>query len=159
MNPVFARALVRLYPQPWRQRYGEELESLLIEDEHPFKAAMNIAYAAAKEHLSPTRGLEAAPVAIPLRIVAKTPTAIIPLILMLAALTVVVAHAVRFGVVHERDEGAAAHLWQLLIACAGMESLFFAVLWLPKAARPALIVLAIFCALMLANFAAVYLLT
>ena len=38
------------------------------------------------------------------------------LALALAALAVVLGHIALFGVVREADEGAAAHIWQLLMA-------------------------------------------
>lgn len=39
----------------------------------------------------------------------------IPLALSLAGLVMVVVHALIFGVLHEADEGTAAHLFQLLM--------------------------------------------
>lgn len=159
MKPGLARVLVGLYPRPWRQRYGEELESLLVGEGNAVRAAMDIVLSAAKERLSPTCSPLATPVATPLRVVVKQPSAILPLSISLVALTVVLAHAAIFGVVHEKDEGAAAHLWQLLVAGAFSASIFFAIRWMPKAARQTLIVLLFICVLMLANFAAVYFLT
>jgi hypothetical protein len=46
----------------------------------------------------------------------KQPDAWIPLAMSLAALALVLGHALVYGVVHETDEGAAAHTWQLLMA-------------------------------------------
>jgi hypothetical protein len=77
----------------------------------------------------------------------------------LAALAVVLVHAAKFGVVHEHDEGAAAHIWQLLIAGQVPVIAFFAIKWLPRATRQALLALAILAAATLANFAAVFFLT
>ena len=46
----------------------------------------------------------------------KQPSAWIPITLSLAALAIVLGHAAIFGIVHETDEGTAAHLWQILMA-------------------------------------------
>jgi hypothetical protein len=47
------------------------------------------------------------------------------------------------GVVHQSDEGAQARLWQLLVAGQVPHIAYFAFTWLPRARRPALIVLAL----------------
>ena len=39
----------------------------------------------------------------------------------LAALALVLGHAAVFGIVHEADEGAAAHVWQILMV-GGLKS-------------------------------------
>jgi hypothetical protein len=77
----------------------------------------------------------------------------------LAALIVVLGHAARFGVVHEAEEGTAAHVFQLLMA--GQVSLvaYFAWKWLPRVPGQALRVLALQAGAVLAAFAAVYWLT
>jgi hypothetical protein len=46
----------------------------------------------------------------------KHPTAWIPLAMSIAALAIVLTHIALYGVVREADEGAAAHLFQILIA-------------------------------------------
>ena len=46
----------------------------------------------------------------------KQPNALLPLAMSVAALALVLGHIAIFGVVHEADEGTAAHLWQLLMA-------------------------------------------
>ena len=43
----------------------------------------------------------------------KQPSAFIPLAMSLAALSMVLGHAAIFGIVHESDEGTAAHIFQL----------------------------------------------
>jgi len=91
--------------------------------------------------------------------IAKQPSAWIPVAMSLAALVIVLAHVARFGVVHETDEGAAAHLWQLLMAGQVPIVAFFAFKWLPRTPRQALQVLALQAAAALASFAAVYFLT
>jgi hypothetical protein len=56
----------------------------------------------------------------------------------------------------ETDEGAAAHIWQLLMAAQMPVLLFFAVKWLPKAPRQTLCVLALNAAAVLASVAPVF---
>jgi hypothetical protein len=87
------------------------------------------------------------------------PSAWLPLAMSLTALALVVGHAAIFGVVHEPDEGAIAHLWQLLIAGHLPLIAFFAIKWIPQATKQALPVLAILAGVLLANLAAVYFLT
>ena len=45
----------------------------------------------------------------------RTPAAFIPLLMSLAALTVVVVQVLFFGTAREADEGTSAHLFQLLM--------------------------------------------
>ncbi|HEX3246386.1 MAG TPA: hypothetical protein VHX16_13340 [Chloroflexota bacterium] len=71
----------------------------------------------------------------------KQPSAFIPVAMSLAALVIVVSHVVRFGVTREADEGAAAHLWQLLMAGQVPVIAFFATRWLERSPRQALLIL------------------
>jgi hypothetical protein len=89
----------------------------------------------------------------------KQPSVFLPLAMSLTALAVVLGQAAIFGVVHEPDEGAAAHMWQLLIAGQVPVVAFFAIKWLPRATRQTLLVLAMLAGAALANFAAVFFLT
>ena len=73
----------------------------------------------------------------------KQTSAWLPIAMSLTALAVVLVHVARFGVVHEADEGTAAHIWQLLMAGQVTALAFFAVKWLPRAPRQALQVLAL----------------
>jgi hypothetical protein len=70
----------------------------------------------------------------------KRPSALIPLAMSLAALGVVLGHIGIYGVTHETDEGAAAHLWQLLMAGQFPVIAFFALKWLPRSPGGALLV-------------------
>jgi hypothetical protein len=63
----------------------------------------------------------------------KQPVAFLPVAMSLAALALVLGHAAIFGVVHEADEGAAAHIFQLLMVAQAPIVVFFAIKWLPKA--------------------------
>jgi len=89
----------------------------------------------------------------------KQPSALLPVAMSLAALAVVLAHAALYGVVHEADEGTAAHLFQILMAAQAPVVLYFAVKWLPRAPGRALRVLALQAGAAAAAFAAVYWLT
>jgi hypothetical protein len=46
----------------------------------------------------------------------KQPFAVLPLVMSLAALGLVLGHIAVAGTARQADEGAAAHLWQLLMA-------------------------------------------
>jgi hypothetical protein len=77
----------------------------------------------------------------------------------LAALVLVLGHAAVYGIVHEADEGAAAHTWQFLMAAQLPIVGYFMLRWLPARPRQALLVLVLLGGLWLANLAAVYWLT
>jgi len=89
----------------------------------------------------------------------RHPSAYLPLGMSLAALALVLGHAAVFGVVHEADEGAAAHIGQILMAAQLPILAYFVVKWLPGRPREALQVLVLLTGIWLANFAAVYWLT
>jgi hypothetical protein len=88
----------------------------------------------------------------------KRPSAFFPIAMSIAALLTVLYHLARFGIAREPDEGAAAHIWQLLIAGQLPIIVFYAVKWLPRAPRSALQVLAVQLGAALAALAPVYLL-
>ena len=75
----------------------------------------------------------------------------------LAALALVLGHVAMFGVVHEADEGAAAHIWQILMAGQVPFVTFFAIKWLPSAPRQALMILGLQVVAVLAACAPVFL--
>ena len=89
----------------------------------------------------------------------KQPSVFLPLAMSLAALAMVLGHAAIFGVVHEADEGTAAHVFQLLMAAQVPIVAFFALKWLARAPRQTLQVLALQAAAALAAIAAVLFLT
>jgi hypothetical protein len=86
----------------------------------------------------------------------KKPSAFLPMAMSLAALLTVIVFLAIFGVVHETDEGAAAHIWQLLMGLQVPIVVFFAIKWVPRAPRQALYVLALQAFLALAALAPVY---
>jgi len=73
----------------------------------------------------------------------KRPSAFIPPAMSLAALATVALHVARFGIAPEPDEGTAAHIWQLLMAGQLPVIGYFAITWLPRATREAVVVLVI----------------
>jgi len=89
----------------------------------------------------------------------KQPSAFVPMIMSLAALALVIGHAAVYGIVHEADEGTPAHLFQILMVLQVPIIALFAIKWLPRAPRQALLVLALQAGAGIAAFAAVYFLT
>lgn len=73
----------------------------------------------------------------------KKPSAFLPLAMSSAALATVLVHVAMFGVAREADEGTAAHIWQILMAAQIPIVPFFAIKWLPRTPRQALLVLAL----------------
>jgi hypothetical protein len=86
----------------------------------------------------------------------KTPSAWLPIAMSVAALALVLGHVAIYGVVHEADEGTAAHLWQLLMAGQLPVVAYFALRWLPRAPGQALRVLTLQFVAALAACAPVY---
>ena len=80
-------------------------------------------------------------------------TALLPLAMSIAALALVLGH-VASGGVREADEGTAAHLWQILMAAQVPLVGLFAIVWLPRAPREAMLVLTLLVAGVLANLVA-----
>jgi len=74
-----------------------------------------------------------------------------------AALAIVLAHIAMSGLGREADEGTAAHLWQLLMAGQFPVVAFFAIRWLPRSPRQALLVLTLQAGAALAALAPVFL--
>ena len=71
----------------------------------------------------------------------RHPSAWLPIAMSLAAATLVLAHVAVFGPAREADEGPAAHLWQLLMAAQVPIICFFAIKWIPREQRAAIVVL------------------
>ena len=59
------------------------------------------------------------------------PSALIPVVMSLAALTTVIGYIAMFGTASQADEGTAAHVWQLLMAGQVPVVAFFVIKWLP----------------------------
>jgi hypothetical protein len=73
----------------------------------------------------------------------KRPSALVPVVMSIAALATVMAYATMFGTARQADEGTAAHIWQLLMAGQVPVVAFFAIKWLPAEPRQAVLVLAL----------------
>ena len=86
----------------------------------------------------------------------KHPSAFVPMIMSLLALTLVLVSVALMHEAREPDEGATAHLWQLLMAGQVPVVAFFALRWLPRARRPAFAVLALQMLVFLAALSPVY---
>jgi hypothetical protein len=86
------------------------------------------------------------------------PSAMAPIAMSTLALVVVLISVAVFGTAHEPDEGAAAHIWQLLVAGQLPVLLYFAARQLLVAFRPAVAVLSIQALALGAAIAPVYIL-
>lgn len=88
----------------------------------------------------------------------KHPSAFLPPILSLGALATVLAFLASHGPAPQADEGAGAHIWQLLTAVQVPIVLFFAIKWVPRDPRRAWPILALQVVAALAALAPVFLL-
>ena len=73
----------------------------------------------------------------------KHPSAFVPMAMSTAALLTIVLHIARAGTAPQADEGAAAHVWQLLMAGQLPIVALFAIKWMPAAPKQASGVLAL----------------
>jgi hypothetical protein len=87
----------------------------------------------------------------------KRPSAFLPLAMSLGALGAVLMFAALHGTAPQADEGAAAHIWQLLMAAQVPIVLFFAIKWLPRSPGQAVLILGLQVAAALAAMAPVFL--
>jgi hypothetical protein len=76
------------------------------------------------------------------RMLLRQPAGYLPVAMSVGALAMIVWFVALHGVVHLPDEGAQAHLWQLLVAGQIPLIAYFAFRWLPSSGREALVVLA-----------------
>ena len=88
----------------------------------------------------------------------RQPSALLPLAMSGTALAIVFGHIAVSGIAREPDEGAAAHLWQLLMTGQLPIVAFFAVRWLPQRPAGALLVLGLQAVAALLALAPVFLL-
>jgi len=154
MNPRLARLVTLLYPRVWRKRYGAEFEALLVDEESGFVTVLNVIWSALRERSFPTQGGNMNHPS--LGSVIRHPSAFVPLAMSLSALAMVVGYVAIYGVARQSDEGAVAHLWQLLMAGQVPVVAFFAIKWLPQAPRPTLCVLGMQAGAVLASMAPVF---
>lgn len=88
----------------------------------------------------------------------KHPSAFLPVAMSLGALATVLGYLALHGPAPQADEGAAAHIWQLLMAAQAPIVLFFATKWVPRSPRQAVPILALQIGAALAAMAPVFLL-
>ena len=87
---------------------------------------------------------------------ARRPSGVLPIAMSLAALSTILYHIAVSGTAPQPDEGAAAHIWQLLMAGQLPVVAFHAVKWLPKDPRTAFPMLTLQAGAALAALAPVY---
>jgi hypothetical protein len=133
--------LLSLYPATWRRRYGEELEDLLETRPLTLLLALDIARGAFDAHLHPellqpalfpTGGIHVNFSTL------KRPSALIPLAISLASLSLVLGEVAFFREADQQNR--ALRLSQLLMAGQIPLIAFFAVRWLPRTREQALLV-------------------
>lgn len=73
----------------------------------------------------------------------KRPSALVPVVMSLAAMATLILHIAMVGTARQADEGVAAHIWQLLMAGQAPIIGYFATRWLPSHGVKALPVLAL----------------
>ncbi len=156
MNRRLAHLLVGLYPRPWRDRYGAEFESFLQSGSSGPRAWANVVWSALHEHIFPTPGLPKNQYPHSFGGILKQPGAFLPLAMSLASLAMVLGYVAIYGAVREADEGAVAHLWQLLMAGQTPILALFAIKWLPRAPRQTLYIVALQIGAALASMAPVF---
>lgn len=93
-----------------------------------------------------------------MKVILKNPSAFLPLAMSLGALATVIIYVAIFGPARQADEGTAAHLWQILMAGQIPIIVFFALKWLPRTPKQALLVLVLQGGAALMALAPVYLL-
>lgn len=157
MSPRLAHLLVLLYPRNWRNRYSEEFRAMLEEGPGGLAAMANVAGAALNERVFPTQGGNMTRNPGSFGAIIRHPSALIPIAMSLTALSLVVgAIATSWPPVREADEGAIAHLWQILMAGQLPILAFFAIKWLPRAPKSTLVVLTLQAGAALASMAPVF---
>jgi hypothetical protein len=88
----------------------------------------------------------------------KRPSAFLPVAMSLGALATVLLVVAAHGTAPQADEGAAAHVWQLLMAGQVPIVALLGVKWLPRSPGRALSILALQAGVALAAMAPVFLL-
>jgi len=88
----------------------------------------------------------------------KRPSAFLPIAMSLGALLTILIYLLLHGLAPQPDEGAAAHIWQLLMLCQLPIIAFFAIKWIPRFPKQGLAVLGFQFAAAIAAMAPVYLL-
>ena len=142
MKRSTADRLAGLYPREWRNRFGDEFVDLL--EIQPFGPGTlwDVAVAALNEHAL-TLNTKEAQVAYVSNVIslAGKPSGFIPLLCSFAALTTVVVALASGAGARQPDEGAAAHIFQVLIVAQAPMLAFFGLRWARKTTWAALTIL------------------
>ncbi len=93
-----------------------------------------------------------------MKAILKIPSAFLPLAMSFGALATVIIYVAIFGPAPQADEGTAAHIWQILMAGQIPIIVFFAIKWLPRTPKQAMLVLVLQGSAALMALAPVYLL-
>ena len=88
----------------------------------------------------------------------KRPSAFLPVAMSLTALATVLVFLASHGPAPQADEGAAAHIWQLLMVAQVPIMVYFAIRWVPDSPREAVPILALQLAAAVAALTPVFLL-
>lgn len=141
-----AQRLAKLYPATWQARFGPEFADVLESEALGPRVLLDVLHAALAERLLNISGLETGamtPYPTSVIALARRPSGFVPVLMSLTAFAVVIASIGATGPVREPDEGAAAHIFQLLIVGELPLLAFFVVRWLRRDFRAALTILAI----------------
>lgn len=164
MNTRLAQLVTRCYPRAWRERYGAEFVQFLADNpRHGPGAAFNVVGAALREHLFPTT-LRAGMAGGSVLWLARRPSAILPMILSLAALLLLLGFLflANRGVIPlhsaDGDEGFAARLWQLLMVSQLPIITWFGLRFLWRRPVQAVVILAVQSLLALASIVPIFIL-
>ena len=76
-----------------------------------------------------------------MKAILRKPSAFLPLGMSFAALATVLIYVAIFGPAPQADEGTVAHIWQILMAGQIPIIVFFALKWLPRTPKEALLIL------------------
>jgi hypothetical protein len=88
----------------------------------------------------------------------KPLSAWVPIAMSLAALGLVLLHLAVFGPAPQPDEGTEAHIFQILLAAEIPLLIFYAVKWLPRTPKTAVLAIGVQLGAMAAALAPIYLL-
>ena len=152
--------LTRMYPTSWRARYGDEMDELLSHN-CGWREVVDVTKAALIERLFYSRAAGAATMQTypeSIAVLARKPSAIAPIAMSLGALGVVVIAIAVVGTKTQPDEGAAAHIWQLLMVGQLPILGWFALHWLRRDIRAGLAVIGVQIAAFVAALLPVWLL-
>jgi len=125
--------LVRFFPRRWRERYGDEFLALLEAEGLTLAGIADIVKSAALEwaaglFVERRQPMPAGPKSF--SALSAKPSAALPVVMSLAALALVLFYIVASGGRREADEGAVAHIFQILVVAQVPVIGFFIVRWI-----------------------------